>query len=124
MGRFLIVFGAGGLGSGVRYLIGVWSNESPGDFPRGTLIVNVVGSFLIALVLEVAIRKAWSAEVSLALATGFLGGFTTYSAFNYQTTSLALDHDAIGKAVLNIAVTLVACLAAGLAGLWLARRIT
>ena len=121
MWRFVLVVIAGGIGSGARYGIALWSNEAPGDFPRATLIVNVVGSFLIALVLETATRKAWSADVSITIATGFLGGFTTYSAFNYQTTALAMN-DAAAKAAVNIAVTLVGCVVAGLAGIWLARR--
>jgi CrcB protein len=121
--RFLIVFGAGGLGSVARYLVGLWTADGAGEFPRGTLIVNVVGSFLIAIVLELALRKAWSPNVSLGLATGFMGGFTTYSAFNYQTTQLATTDGAIGKAALNVAVTLIACLAAGALGVVLARRI-
>jgi CrcB protein len=121
MWRFVLVVIAGGVGSGARYGIALWSGEAAGEFPRATLIVNVVGSFLIALVLETATRKTWSTEASLALSTGFLGGFTTYSAFNYQTTSLALDgHTA--KAAVNIGATLIGCIVAGLVGIWLARR--
>jgi CrcB protein len=121
MWRFVLVMIAGGLGSGARYGIALWSGDAPGEFPRATLIVNVVGSFLIALALETATRKAWTPEVALTISTGFLGGFTTYSAFNYQTTALALD-GATAKAALNIGATLVGCIVAGLAGIWLARR--
>jgi len=51
-----------------------------------------------------------------------MGGFTTYSSFNYETTSLALG-GSYGKAALNLCITLVACALAGLAGLALARRL-
>jgi CrcB protein len=123
MQRFLLVCGAGGLGSGARYLVSLWAGEKLGDeFPWGTLIVNVVGSFLIALILEMTLRKAMSPELSLTLATGFMGGFTTYSAFNYQTTALASSGH-VDRAVINVVVTLAGCLVAGLAGAWLARRI-
>ena len=123
MQRFLLVCGAGGLGSGARYLVGMWAGTKLGDsFPWGTLIVNVVGSFLIALILELTLRKAMSEEVSLVLATGFMGGFTTYSAFNFQTTALASSGHA-DRAVINVIATLAVCLVAGLAGAWLARRI-
>jgi CrcB protein len=84
----------------------------------------VVGSFLIALVLELALRlQNLSPNLTLALTTGFMGGFTTYSSFNYQTTALALG-GAWSRAIANVVVTLVGCLAAGLLGLWLARRLT
>jgi fluoride exporter len=123
MQRFLIVCGAGGLGSGVRYLVSLWAGDKPGEgFPWGTLIVNVIGSFLIAVVLELALRKVLPATLSLALATGFMGGFTTYSSFNYQTTALAHNGEML-RAAINIVVTLGGALVAGLFGLWLARKI-
>ena len=56
------------------------------------------------------------------LVTGVLGGFTTYSSFNYETLHLA-QSGAAGLAVLNVALTLVACLLAGGAGIWLARAV-
>ena len=122
MGRFLIVFGAGGAGCGVRYLIAIWLGPRP--FPYATLIVNLVGSFLIALILEASLRVAsFPTNLKLALTTGFMGGLTTYSSFNYETTSLA-ETEAWGRAALNVGATLIGCVIAGLAGLWLARRLT
>ena len=122
MDRFLIVCGAGGLGCGARYLISRWANTSA--FPYGTLIVNVVGSFLIALILELSLRKtAWlTPNVTAGITTGFLGGLTTYSAFNYESTSMLLGERPL-RGVLDIAVTLAGCLAAGLLGLAIARRL-
>jgi len=119
--RVLIVFGAGGTGCVARYLVGLAIGRR--GFPWATLAVNVVGSFLIVLVFEAAlIRKDVPTNLQLALTTGFLGGFTTYSSFDFETTRLVLDgHVARGAA--NVAVTLIACFAAGLAGLWLARRV-
>lgn len=122
MGRFLLVFVAGGLGASVRYLVGMWIG--PRAFPYATLVVNLVGSFLIALVLEASLRVAsFPPNLRLALTTGFLGGLTTYSSFNYETTTLAAQGSS-GRALINVAATLVGCLLAGLAGLWLARRLT
>jgi CrcB protein len=122
--RFSIVVGAGGLGSGARYLVTLLAGDKTREFPFGTLIVNVVGSFLIALVLELAMRMKPSMpqNLSLALTTGFMGGFTTYSSFNYQTTALALGGHH-GKAALNLVATFVGCVVAGLLGLALARRL-
>jgi CrcB protein len=115
-----IVFGAGGLGSVARYGVGLWVGAR--DFPYATLIVNVVGSFLIALVVELAARLAdFPPSLRLALATGFLGGFTTYSSFNNETLAQFLDgHPLRGTA--NLAATVLGCAVAGLVGLWLARR--
>lgn len=123
MERFLIVVGAGGLGSGARYLVALAAGDKAHEFPVGTLIVNVAGSFLIALVLELALRlKSMPPNLTLAITTGFMGGFTTYSSFNYQTTTLAMNgHHA--KAALNLIVTVVGCVVAGLLGIWLARRL-
>ena len=125
MERFLIVCGAGAAGCGARYLISIWAGQRIGiTFPYGTLIVNVIGSFLIALVLESSLRIAsFPPNLRLGLTTGFLGGLTTYSSFNYETTTLATT-GATGQAMINVAVTLVGCLLAGLAGMGLARQLT
>ena len=123
MERFLIVCSAGALGCGARYLISLWSAARFGTaFPWGTLIVNVVGSFLIALVLELSIRIAdFPPNLRLALTTGFMGGLTTYSSFNYESTALLTDGQ-IAKGILNIGITLIGCLVAGGLGILLARR--
>lgn len=125
MERFLIVCGAGALGCGARYGISLWSARRFGTaFPYGTLIVNLLGSFLIALVLETAARKAaFPPNLRLALTTGFLGGMTTYSSFNYETTALASNGSA-ARALLNIAITVLGCLVTGYLGILLARRIS
>lgn len=121
MGRFLLVCGAGALGCGVRYLVGLWIGQRA--FPYATLIVNVVGSFLIALVLELSLRVAsFPPNLRLALTTGFMGGLTTYSSFNYETTALASTGQS-SRALLYVGATLIGCVLAGLLGLWLARRI-
>src|SRR5262249_47767510 len=112
MVRVLLVFGAGGTGCVVRYLIGLAIPSK--TFPYATLIVNLVGSFLIALILEGTMRVAsFPLNLRIALTTGFMGGLTTYSSFNYETTTLATQ-GASGRAVLNVAVTLVGCALAGL----------
>ena len=120
--RFLIVCTAGGAGCGARYLIALL--VGPRAFPYATLIVNLVGSFLIALIMESSLRVAsFPPNLRLALTTGFMGGLTTYSSFNYETTTLAAQGSS-GRALLNVLVTLVGCAVAGVAGLWLARRLT
>jgi CrcB protein len=119
--RFLIVCGAGALGCGARYLISLWIGARA--FPYATLAVNLVGSFAIALVLELSIRLAgFPPNLRLALATGFLGGLTTYSSFNYEATAL-LEGGQILRGLLYIGATAFGCLAAGVLGLVLARRL-
>jgi CrcB protein len=124
MDRFLWVCLAGALGTGTRYLIGVWAGLKFGTgFPYGTLIVNVSGCFSMAAIMQVALAtNLVPASLRLALTTGFLGGLTTYSSFNYETTRL-LQERAWGLGLLNYAVTTTACFAAGLLGFAVARRL-
>lgn len=108
----------GALGSGARYLVGQWSLARLGTgFPWGTLAVNVLGSFAIALVIHAAdVRADFPANLRLFLTAGILGGFTTYSAFNQETLAY-FESGEFAKAFGYAALTLVACLAAGYAGL-------
>jgi CrcB protein len=95
-----------------------------GNFPFGTLGVNVIGSFLASVLMVLALeRSLLTQDQRLILVTGVMGGFTTYSSFNYETLHLA-QSGAAGLAVVNIAVTVVTCLLAGIAGIWLARALT
>src|SRR4029453_18853909 len=82
-------------------------------FPWGTLAVNVLGSFLLGLSMQVAVATALlSPTLRLALTTGLMGGFTTYSTFNYETLQYFEQNDwLLGCA--NVAATVVVCLAAG-----------
>ncbi|HSI06865.1 MAG: CrcB family protein [Myxococcota bacterium] len=120
MTQFLLVCIAGGLGSGARYLTGLAANRWLGNaLPFGTLIVNVLGCFFIALVLQSA-TAALTPMHRIVIATGFLGGFTTYSAFNHELLRFVTE-GAPGKAAAYLAVTTIGCAVAGFAGLWLAR---
>jgi len=122
MGRFLIVCGAGALGCGARYLVGLAVGQR--SLPYATLVVNLVGSFLIALIWELSLKAGmFSDNMRLALTTGFMGGLTTYSSFNYETTAMA-NKGEVGRALLYVGATLIGCMLAGLLGLWLARRIS
>lgn len=122
--RILIVFLAGGVGAAARYVLGGWIAAAAGaSFPWATLAVNAGGSFLLAGIMEIALATdAVPAPLRLALTTGLLGGFTTYSTFNYETMAL-LQQGSLRLAALNVALTVGGCLAAGLSGLVLARWI-
>jgi fluoride exporter len=117
MHRLFWICLAGAAGTAARYLIGLWATRRFGPaFPYATLIVNLVGCFLIAFVMNVAAAKSWPETTRLALTVGFLGGFTTYSSFNYETTRLAAN-GAVAAASMNVLVTLLGGVAAGMLGL-------
>lgn len=125
MTRFLLVCAGGAVGSGARYLVVLWAARVFGTAaPWGTLLVNVSGSFAMAFLVELATRPAGlSPELRLLLGTGVLGGFTTYSAFNLETTAF-LRAGAWGAALLNVFATVVGCLLAGALGFALAKSLT
>jgi fluoride exporter len=107
----LLVALGGALGSALRYLVSVaalaWLGAA---FPWGTLAVNLVGSFLIGLVQQLASEGLLLGEdARLFLATGVMGGLTTYSAFSYETVRL-LQTGAWWPAWLNVLLTTAACL--------------
>jgi fluoride exporter len=125
MQRVLLVGLGGAVGSCLRFLVATWAERVFGTrMPWGILGVNVVGSFLIAMVAVLAISKAdtITPTVRIAIATGFIGGLTTYSSFNQDTLAM-FDRRAYALAFGYIALTLCACLAAGVLGATLARRI-
>ena len=88
--RFLFVCLAGALGTGCRYLLSGWVPRLLGPaFPWGTLFVNVSGSFLLGLLMQLALSTDLvPPDLRVVLGIGFLGGFTTYSSFNYETLRL------------------------------------
>jgi len=115
--RIWWVFLGGGLGSVARFAMGTFVIERLGaGFPFGTLTVNLIGSALLAALVHVSLAgDAISPTLRLGLATGFLGGFTTYSAFSEETFAF-LQSGAWGTAAGYVAVTVIGCLAACLAG--------
>jgi CrcB protein len=125
VGRLLLVCVGGAIGSGARYLVASWAaNAWPMTVPAGTAIVNVVGCWFIALVMDLSLRAAViSPDLRLFLATGVAGGFTTYSAFNHETLHL-LEERAYLLALAYLAGMVFLCLAAGLLGLATSRIVS
>jgi CrcB protein len=120
--RVVAICLGGALGSGLRYLVSLAALRWLGpEFPCGTLIVNLAGAFAIGLVQEVAAETLIiPEELRLFLTAGVLGGLTTYSSFAFETVRLA-EAGAWWAAVLNVAVTTVACLALCVLGLAVGR---
>jgi fluoride exporter len=121
MERFLWICFAGAAGTGARYLVALWAAQRFGStFPFGTVIVNVVGCFAIAAFMHAALALSWSATARSAITIGFIGGLTTYSSFNYETSRL-FEEGARGAAVLNATATIFGAFAAGWLGMLSAR---
>lgn len=97
------------MGAASRYLLDAWVPERLG-FPWTTLAINIVGSFLLALLPAVAFVRR-SPQWSTALGPGLLGGFTTLSAYAEESRALLADDQAVAAACYVVA-TLVACVAA------------
>lgn len=105
-----VVFASGGgLGSVARHFL---SRVVRTDFPFSTLIVNVLGSFLLGLIMSMMMTNEWPlGEYGTKLALGFCGGFTTFSSFAYQTLHLHSQRSQLQSAA-NILLNLVLCLIA------------
>ena len=111
MSRLLLVCLGGALGSGLRFVIsGALARALGPGFPYGTLAVNLAGSFVIGLVQEIgATSLLISDSARLFLATGVMGGLTTYSAFSYETVRL-VEASAWYQAWVNVIATTALCL--------------
>jgi CrcB protein len=124
MQRLIWICLAGALGTGARHLVQTWAAQTLGlTFPWGTLIVNLAGSFAICAIMQVGLTTdLLSPDLRIVITAGFLGGLTTYSAFNYETVRL-VQQGMWRTATLNVVVTLVGCGLAGVLGLALGRTI-
>ncbi|WP_448374443.1 fluoride efflux transporter CrcB [Fervidobacterium sp.] len=114
----ILAVGTGGfIGSVLRYIISLWFNEKyPTSYiPYGTLVVNVIGSFLLGMIMEYATYTPMNATLRLFLTTGIMGGLTTFSTMSYETLSL-LYSGTYGAAIINIAINIVLGLGSALGG--------
>ena len=121
----LMVFLGGGLGSSFRYLISKYLNQSAYSnslaIPLGTFTVNIVGSLLLGLLLGLALKyNSLSGNALLFLATGFCGGFTTFSAFAFENQELLKSGDYLHFAVYTLG-TLILGFSAIFAGLYFSK---
>lgn len=112
--RSLLVGLAGGAGALCRYGVGL--AVGPRAFPWATLTINLSGSFVLGLVLTVALARRWPTELTTPITVGFLGAFTTFSTFAWEGVALSRG-DRVPAAVAYIALSVVLGLAGALAGL-------
>jgi fluoride exporter len=123
MERLFWICLAGAAGTGARYLIALWAAHRLGTaFPYGTLIVNLIGCFVVAVLMHAALLLGWSPTVRAAATIGFIGGLTTYSSFNFETMRL-VEEGTPAIAAVNVALTLLGGFTAGWLGLMTARAL-
>ena len=112
MKSFLLVFLGGGLGSGLRYLVTITMNQYSKFLPFGTFTVNMLGCLLIGLILGYAQKEnTLTSNQTLLLATGFCGGFTTFSAFANENLELIKNGELFNFSVYTIGSVLIGILA-------------
>lgn len=119
---YIALFGA--LGCLARYFFSGWVYDLIGrTLPYGTLAVNGIGAFLVGLVMEFSLRSTVvSPELRIGLTIGFLGGFTTFSTFSYETFRL-LESAQLPQALANVLLSVIACLALTFLGIIAARHL-
>ncbi|MFO0753349.1 MAG: fluoride efflux transporter CrcB [Thermodesulfovibrionales bacterium] len=124
MHHYLIIGAGGFLGAVVRYALGAWISQRWGRmFPLGTFFINVSGSFFIGLLMALFTEKLMVApQWRLFLVVGFLGAYTTFSAFEFETGALVRDGEWL-LAFLNIFLSVAAGFAALKAGEFLSRAL-
>ena len=123
MKNVLLVFIGGGFGSVARYLLGKLLNSPESGIPFGTFAANILGSLLIGIILGLAAKnESLTQEQTLLLATGFCGGFTTFSTFAYENHVFLKNGDFMTFALYTIASFILAFLAV-FAGIYLSKAI-
>ena len=123
MKQLLLVFFGGGIGSILRYLVSKSINNHFQHFFLGTFIVNVLGCLLIGLILGLSVKTNYlTSNQTLLFATGFCGGFTTFSTFAFEKHSLLTSGEFIGFFTYLISSVVVGILAVAL-GLWLSKLV-
>jgi len=112
MKNILLVFVGGGFGSVLRFIIGKYLNNAENGIPYGTFLTNILGSLLIGVILGLAAKNnTLSSSQTLLLATGFCGGFTTFSTFAYENHVFLKSGDFTSFALYSIASFVIGFLA-------------
>jgi CrcB protein len=122
--KYLVIAVGGSIGAILRYLTGVYSAKLFGTWlPYGTLIVNVVGSFILSFFMILFLEKLSLDPLwRLFVAVGFCGSYTTLSSITYETLSIVMDGDYV-RALLNIALNFGLSFLSAFAGIVLARML-
>ena len=122
MARYAIVALGGAVGAMARYWVSGWAQQKWGPgFPYGTFIINVSGSFILGLFATLAMRLAWSEEWRLLIAIGFVGAYTTFSTFEWESLQLIAEGGRYRSALVNLVGSVIVGFAAAYAGMVAAR---
>jgi CrcB protein len=118
---FLLVALGGAIGSTARYAVGIIALRFGMEFPLGTFMVNILGCLIIGSMSQFAVKsQVISPEMRIFLTAGFCGGFTTFSTFMLEITTL-LDYHRIVTAALYVGASAIGGLLAVIVGIWLAK---
>lgn len=106
--KYFMVCIGGGLGSVLRFWLGSYIGDKMGTrFPYGTLVINITGSFLIGLVFSwLTVKTQWSPNWRYFIPIGFIGGYTTFSSFEFETLR-TIQEGQIGMGLLYVAVSVL-----------------
>ncbi len=124
MWRTTLIIGLGGfVGANLRYWLGGWLSDRLGPtFPYETMVINVAGSFLLGVFMTLALHFTWAPEWRQLIAIGFLGSFTTFSTYEYESFRL-IQEGLWLRASLNLLGSLALGLVAVILGIALARAL-
>ncbi|WP_420263674.1 fluoride efflux transporter CrcB [Candidatus Magnetominusculus dajiuhuensis] len=108
MGDYLLIGIGGAVGAIARYALALWITGKWGRvFPLGTFVINISGSFLIGFVMSIlAARNIIDPQWRLLIVVGFLGGYTTFSAFEFETGTLLKQGESLA-AMLYVALSVI-----------------
>ena len=122
--KYLAVAGGGAVGAALRYYLGGSAlARVAAPFPAATFVINITGSFVIGFFLTLVTERVYvNPNVRLAVAVGFVGAYTTFSTFEYETARLVESRDYL-YAFLNVVLSFVVGFAAVWAGIVAARKV-
>ena len=123
MVKYLVVGLGGFIGANARFIIGSWAAGKWGtSFPYGTFIINITGCFILGLFATLLLRFAWNDNWRLLIAVGFVGAYTTFSTFEYESLQL-VSQGSLPRAAINILGSVILGFAAAFLGVVVARLV-
>jgi fluoride exporter len=123
--NIILVFAGGGIGSALRYGVHLLLGNAEATYPIATILVNMVGSFLLGLLTGYASASTmnWNRDVLLFAGVGLCGGFTTFSTFSLELARLVENEAYLPSAIYGIGSVMLGLLSVAL-GLWLGKYVS